>query len=139
MTGTSQGGIVTWLVALVMSCIVASGEVHGQGTSSTLVDSVADLLEVSQPSRELISADERGPGIAEDAFDQHLAQLMERHTTSKPLRALSRSRLTPTARWPTSPAAAGRGRRATRSLDQPRSSNGPSGQGKGHDGIGNRA
>jgi hypothetical protein len=60
MTGTSQGGIVTWLVALVMSCIVASGEVHGQGTSSTLVDSVADLLEVSQPSRELISADERG-------------------------------------------------------------------------------
>ena len=54
MTGTSQGRSVAWLAAFVTSCFVASGEVHGQGTSSALVDSVADLLEVSQPSRELI-------------------------------------------------------------------------------------
>src|SRR5689334_21267025 len=54
MTGSSQGRVVAWLVALVASCIVASGEVHGQETSGSLVDSVADLLEASQPSRELI-------------------------------------------------------------------------------------
>ena len=54
MTGASQGGCAARVPALVTSCIVASGEVHGQGTSGTLDDSVADLLEVSQPSRQLI-------------------------------------------------------------------------------------
>lgn len=58
MTGTSQRRFVAWLAALVTSCIVASGEVHGQETSGSLVDSVADLLEASQPSRELIPADD---------------------------------------------------------------------------------
>ena len=55
MAGSSQGRTVAWLGVVVASCIVASGEVHGQEASGTLVDSLTDRLEVSQPSRELVS------------------------------------------------------------------------------------
>ncbi|AMY11909.1 hypothetical protein LuPra_05178 [Luteitalea pratensis] len=58
MAGSSQGRTVAWLGVLVASCIVASGEVHGQEASGTLVDSSTDRLEVSQPSRERVRPDD---------------------------------------------------------------------------------
>ena len=55
MTGSSQCWAVARLIGIIVSCVVASGEVHGQDTTDSLVDSLADRLEASQPSREPFS------------------------------------------------------------------------------------
>lgn len=52
MAGWCQCRAVTWLVALVTACVVASGEVHGQEGTGSLLDALSDRMDVSQPSRE---------------------------------------------------------------------------------------
>lgn len=52
MAGSRHGRAFTWLVTLVVSCVVASGEVHGQEPTSTLVEALSDRLDEAQPSRE---------------------------------------------------------------------------------------
>ena len=102
MAGSSQGRTVAWLVALVASCIVASGEVHGQEASGTLVDSLTDRLEVSQPSRELVStpddtrfsqaADTHGAGV-KGAFSDSIRMLSMQHAARVGLSSKTRSEL----------------------------------------------
>ena len=72
MVGSRPGRVSAWLIVLVVSGVVASGEVHGQETTSTLVEALSDGLEGSQPSREQFTQREpRGAnviGAAADSF-----------------------------------------------------------------------
>jgi hypothetical protein len=56
---------MSWLVVLAVSCVVASGEVHGQESTSTLVEALSDHLEGAQPSRDQFTQprDRNSPNI----------------------------------------------------------------------------
>ena len=64
MVGSSHGRWLAWLASLVVSCVVASGEVHAQETTSTLVEALADHMEGAQPSRDQFTpAPRRGANV----------------------------------------------------------------------------
>jgi hypothetical protein len=52
MVGLRRCRAFAWLAGFVVSCVVASGEVHGQEPTDTLVEALSDRIEGAQPSRE---------------------------------------------------------------------------------------
>ena len=102
MTGSSQCWAVARLIGLIVSCVVASGEVHGQDTSGSLVESLTDRLETSQPSREPFStsddtrfsqvADMHGAGV-KGAVSDSIRILSMQHAFRVGLSSKTRSEL----------------------------------------------
>ncbi len=52
MVGSRHCKAIARLAGLVVTCVVASGEVHGQETTGALVDALSDRMAEAQPSRE---------------------------------------------------------------------------------------
>jgi len=95
MVGSLHCRAYTWLAGLVVACVVASGEVHAQETTGTLLEALSERMEEAQPSREdfpKVGEQQRGAnvmGAISDSFRllsmQHGARIILQEKTRREL------------------------------------------------------